>query len=187
MERNTRWRNIMLVIIGLFALVFALGGKTLLPSSVTASPEVKNYAQSTLVELDGTGTDALLSQHSGKPALLFVYASWCPYCKKQFAMLKALQSRYASDQLAISYIALDEDAYDLSRFLMDNYPQLPFTPYHVSPANRESFSTTLIGHGFTPDGAIPHLLLFAPSGKPVKEFKGLTPIPELLDAVQGVM
>lgn len=187
MNRNKRWRNIMLVGIGLLALLFMFSGKSLLPPSFTASPEVKKYAQNTLVVLDDAGLEQILAKNAGKPTLLFVYASWCPYCKKQFPMLKALQARYPQEQLAIEYIALDKDAYDLSRFLMDTYPQLPFTPYHVTVDTHPVFDAALENYGFTPDGAIPHLLLFNGKKQPVKEFKGLTPIADLREAIQPLL
>lgn len=186
MERKSTLRNIALVGVGIVALFFAFAGISMLPSSLTASPEVKKYAENTLVELDGESLVATIDQGAGSPNLLFMYASWCPYCKKQFVMLKALKARFGDD-LHITYVSVDKDAYDLSRFMMDTYPKQPFTPYHAAPKNRESFDAALQRYGFAPSGSIPHLILFDAKGKSVREFKGLTPIPQLLESIKPLM
>lgn len=185
MKLDRRLRNLMLAGFGGLALLLVLGGGNLFPASLTASPEVKKFAETSLVSLDDAGLEKILSENTGKPTLLFVYASWCPYCKQQFTTLNALQTGYPQEQLTIVYSALDKDVYGLSQFLMERYPQQPFTPYHVPAPAREAFDTKLTSYGFTPDGGIPHLFLFDAKGKPLQEFKGLTPLRDLQEALEG--
>lgn len=183
MERNRALRNILLAGIGLIALFLIMGAPEML--GFGPRPEVKAYAERQIAPLDGPSAKRLLATHRGSPTLFFAYASWCPYCKEQAKMLRALQTRYP-DGLKILYISLDDDVYKLGEYLMATYPDKPFTPYHVAMGeDRASFDAAVQELGFTPDGAIPHLMLFDAEGKTAGEFKGLTQIPVLLDAVKA--
>lgn len=187
MERNDKIRNLVLVIIGMFALFLAFGGTGMIRSAgFGVSPEVKTYAERTLVPMDSTHFRELVAANKGKPMLMFVYASWCPWCKKQFPMIKALQMRFGDD-VHFAYVSIDDDSYALSRFLMKEYPKPEFTPYHVSEASRSDFYGALAAHGFTHSGSIPYLILTTKDGGRAAEFRGLTEIPVLRDAIKKAM
>lgn len=183
MERNKGLRNLVLAGFGLIALFLTVSSPETL--GVGPSAQVRAYAEHQLAALDGPSAQRLVASHSGSSTLLFVYASWCPYCKEQFKMLRALQTRYP-DGLHIEYISLDENPYALSEFLMSTYPERPFTPYHVAQGeDRASFDSALAKWGFSPDGGIPHLMLLDADGKKSAEFKGLTQISALTDAIRN--
>lgn len=187
MERNDKIRNLVLVIIGMFALFLAFGGGGMVRSAgFGISAEVKTYAEQKLVPMDGAHFRDLAAATKGKPMLMFVYASWCPWCKKQFPMVKALQQRFGDD-IHIAYVSIDDDAYALSRFLMKEYPKPEFTPYHVSEESRSDFYGTLADHGFTHSGSIPYLILTDKNGGRAAEFRGLTEISVLLEAIKKAM
>jgi thiol-disulfide isomerase/thioredoxin len=166
MERNNTLRNFVLAGLALFAFFIVMGNVQIMPAPAAATPETTLFVENSLVELDGDGLRRIVED--GKPTLLFVYASWCPYCKQQFDVLEQM----TSPELAITYASLDEDAHALSAYLIARYPDMPFTPYLVR--NRYSFDAALDAYGFNADGGIPHLMVFDANGKPVQEFKGLT-------------
>lgn len=176
MERKRRLRNVVLAIIGIVALITIIGGIRLGPSGWDVAPEVRTYADTKLVELNAEKLRAIIQQNSGKPTLLFIYASWCPYCKKQFPIVQAIQARYPAEKLGVAFISIDGDPYELSAFLMETYSEAPFTPYHVSDANRPEVDEVLAQYGFAPEGAVPHLMILDGQGKAAGEFKGLTSV-----------
>lgn len=188
MERNNRIRNLVLVAVGAFALFLAFDGMRLLGSfGFGPSPEVRNYATRQLVPMDGQRFRDVMAEARGKPVLMFIYASWCPWCKKQFPMVEALERRF-SKELHVAYIAIDKDALALSRYLMEHYPTPPpFTAYHVAPEHIGDFYGTLANHGFTHSGTVPYLILADRDGRRAEEFRGLTDIPTLLQAIRKAM
>lgn len=187
MERNDKIRNLVLVIIGMFALFLAFGGMGMVRSAgFGVSPEVQSYAEHTLVPMDSTHFRELAAAAKGKPLLMFVYASWCPWCKKQFPMIKALQLRFGDD-LHVAYVSIDDDAYALSRFLLEKQPTQEFTPYHVAQEQQSDFYGALADYGFTHSGSIPYVILLDKNGERAAEFRGLTEIPVLLPAIKKAM
>ena len=184
MKRKKTLRNLALAIVGSIALLVALTAGGLLPAGFGASKEVKAYAAEQIVPMNGEVIGQVLAGAGDKPTLVFAYASWCPWCKKQFVMLKALKARYGEDELKMVYISLDHDVYALSKFMMEHYPHKPFIPYHVSDEDWDSFKTALSEHGFNNSGTIPYMALVDKNGSPAGEFRGLTQIPVLLDAVK---
>lgn len=179
MERKRRLRNVVLAIIGVVALVTIIGGVRLGPSGWDVAPEIKTYADTKLVRLDAEKLRAIIQQNSGKPTLFFVYASWCPYCKKQFPIIQAIQARYPEEKLGVAFISIDSDPYELSKFLMGTFPEGRFTPYHIPDATRQEVDHALAQYGFTPEGAVPHLMVLDGEGKAAGEFKGLTSVATL--------
>lgn len=159
----------------------------MLPANIGVSEEVQRFTNEQLVPMDGQALHRVLNGAQGRPTLVFVYASWCPWCKKQFPMLRALQARYNDSQLNVVYTSVDKDAFDLSRFLMDEFPQQPFTPFHVAPRNLSGFYDTLGERGFSPQGGVPYLVLVDGQGQRAGEFRGLTEIPVLLEAIKKTL
>lgn len=186
MERKNTIRNLVLVAAGIVGLFMAFGGTGMVASGVGASPEVKAFAENRLVPMDTYEYGQVMAQANGRPTLMFVYASWCPWCKKQFPMLDALQARFNDKELQMVYVSIDKNPYELTRFLMDTYPQQPFTPYHANSRVIGEFYDALAQKGFTHTGSIPYLVLTDKNGKAAGEFRGLTEIPVLLEAIKKV-
>ena len=179
MKRNKTLRNFALAI-GFIVVWFAVVdfAKQHQRTSVSATPETTRYAHETLVPMDGDTLASLIGQ--GKPTVLFLYASWCPYCKQQFGILDSIKR----DDVTFIYASLDESVHALSAFLMQRFPQLPFTPYHVS--GRYSFDSLLKQRGFSPDGGVPHLMVFDKEGNRAAEFLGRTPAEDITRALNTV-
>lgn len=56
------------------------------------------------------GSPVALSSYSGKPVILYFWATWCPYCIDGFPTLNALQRQYESSGLEILAIDILESA-----------------------------------------------------------------------------
>ena len=108
-----------------------------------------------------------------KPILLLIYASWCPYCKKQ---MEALRSIHLSNKnLRIIALSTDREPDDLQRYLQ-KIPPLPFEyPLYVG---REDMRNVIRSYGGNFSGAIPYMGLFK-RGKMVAGISGYTEESEL--------
>lgn len=63
------------------------------------------------------GKPVALSAYQGRVLVLDFWASWCGPCRKSFPFLEGLQSRYASQGLAIVGLSLDDDDDAVATFL----------------------------------------------------------------------
>lgn len=168
MESKKQIRNLVLFAIAALLVLGIFTGSSL-PSLNSGTPETQKYIAEHVVTMDGDKLRTAVKQNG--PTLLFVYASWCPYCKKQIGEFAQLQRQRGGEPLQIIYASLDSDIHALATFMMQQHPNADFTPYHVQ--NGYSFGNALKEYGFTPDGGVPHLMLFGKDGKPITEFKGL--------------
>lgn len=178
--RKFSLRNGILFFI-IFLLLLPLAGHAIKLIQPSYAPEVVAFHDTKLVGMNGTTLSQLLADHHAPQAVLFMYASWCPHCKRQFAIMDELKSQYSPEQLAIYYVAIDADAMELSQFLVDRYPNgVPFTPYHAAPGtNRDALEEALRSMGMHPSGSIPYLVFFNAQRQPVHEETGVTPMGSL--------
>ena len=56
------------------------------------------------------GEEIRVSDHRGKVLVISFWASWCPYCRKQFPVLDYLQKQVGPDQLRVVVVNFKEDA-----------------------------------------------------------------------------
>jgi thiol-disulfide isomerase/thioredoxin len=110
-----------------------------------------------------------------KPTLLFIYASWCPYCKKQMGILKQL---HQESSLSVLSVSTDRSAKDLSEFV--DFHQPPWTSYIYNPIR--GLNVALEPYGLNLPPGVPYMILFK-NGKAVQEFAGLTERAAFLQAL----
>ena len=60
-----------------------------------------------------------LSNLAGKPAILFFWTTWCPYCRKEIKVLNQMYSQLAKDGVVIFGINIGETSYKVKRFFRD--------------------------------------------------------------------
>lgn len=107
------------------------------------------------------------------PKAIFLYASWCPYCKKQMTGFTYFLDKYPVDDIIA--ISTDQDPEKLSAYIK-NGKSMPFTPYIYTGS--ENLMDYIKQAGGTFGGGIPYFAVFE-KGEFKQEFLGLTH-PEIL-------
>jgi len=125
---------------------------------------------------DARTTEAL--EHSvanaQKPVLIFVFASWCPYCKKLFPELLALQAE-EKDTFRLELVSIDRKPGKLEAYLATQ--KLPDGIKIYRYGTEEGLNSLLAfmkTHALHYDGGIPYMTIFLDS-KPVAELVGSIP------------
>lgn len=104
-----------------------------------------------------------------KPFTLFVFASWCPYCKQQMDLFNKLSPEQRAAVPPILAVSIDSQPDVFSRF-MSTHSNLFFETRIYS--GNASLETLLHNYGSGFDGGIPYIAIFK-NQKIVKEFNGL--------------
>lgn len=108
-----------------------------------------------------------------KPTLLFVYASWCPYCQQQFPVISEIKEQY-SDRVNIIGLSTDRSDEALANFLAQKPQPLAFSPYRVKTEHGAGFQDWLRGKGGNFRG-VPYSILFSTDGSIMEIYSGLNP------------
>jgi thiol-disulfide isomerase/thioredoxin len=77
----------------------------------------------TVALFDGTvvGTETL----RGKAVLINIWASWCPYCRKEMPAMESFFRDYAAKGFTILALSMDEEAQTPARFMRENGYSFP--------------------------------------------------------------
>lgn len=121
-----------------------------------------------------------------RPTLLFIYASWCPYCRQQFSVLSQLHAEYGHN-IHFTALSLDSDARQLNRFLVNIPTPFFFDPVILKPTERHSFIRLMQDRGSHFDGAIPHIIVFTEDSAITFERVGLTRADTLVKAFNTLL
>lgn len=87
------------LIIAVLIAIYAYQTRSLLDADREPAPDL------TLTTLQGN--DYRLAEHAGKPALVYFFAPWCPYCSASADNLVRLRQWRERDRLEIVVVALD--------------------------------------------------------------------------------
>lgn len=118
--------------------------------------------------LDGEALTQLLAP-AETPSLLFVYASWCPYCRKQAPIMEQL-ARDFEGKLNIVPISIDEDSQKLAVYLQRS--GFALETFRVDEPDYLRFRKALATSGSQFTGGIPHSVLLGKDGKLIDEVSG---------------
>lgn len=58
-----------------------------------------------------------LSATSGKPAILFFWTTWCPYCRAELKILNKMHSQMEKEGVDVLAVNIGEAGYKVERFL----------------------------------------------------------------------
>jgi len=99
MIRKTIWRGLLAA----WSLTLAAG---LVRAETAASPRYIDGAASLGQTL--AGQTRSLAEFSGKPVIVFFWASWCPYCRAELPVLEKLQVTAGQDKLQVVAVNIED-------------------------------------------------------------------------------
>jgi thiol-disulfide isomerase/thioredoxin len=80
-------------------------------------PILEGSAAPDFTAADMTGATQSLQANRGSVTLVQFWASWCPYCRKDLSLVKALVRQYEGRGLKLVTVSIDEDMDKLKAFL----------------------------------------------------------------------
>ncbi|BDQ38150.1 hypothetical protein SYK_25100 [Pseudodesulfovibrio nedwellii] len=122
-----------------------------------AKPSTGKYPYMGVAELD-----KYLADNTGKPTMLFFWATWCPSCKQEIPELEQLNTTHG-DSVNIIALSVDERVEDLDRFFSKGDINLPV--YWGDQAIAAKYKVE----------AIPTMVIFDKSGKQIFAQAGVFP------------
>jgi len=134
------------------------------------SPEAQAFSN-TIVPFDQARAKDL-TKASGKPLMLHIYASWCPYCRQQNPAIVDLIHQN-DGKMEVVVLSIDQDQNKLADFLAKKPQPLPYTPFIMDASAAASFMQVMRSQRSSFDGSIPYTAFFNKEGKMVEEFSGV--------------
>lgn len=122
--------------------------------------------------IETVGVDSLpeRTRAGNKATLVFVYASWCPSCRKTFPIVNQVALNYQERGLEVVGLSLDEDPSDLVRYLHRTRPVFP--ALRAAPSPPGSLKRAVSDFGGTYPDSIPYLALLDGQGRLVAQSPG---------------
>lgn len=107
------------------------------------------------MELSASQIASVIDKAKGKRAAVFIYASWCPYCRKTMPDIIKIAQEHKGQVITI---AVDQDNDTLKRYLDKNFgAELPFTPIRWDRS--DILARPLARFGIKPGNGIPFTAL----------------------------
>lgn len=136
------------------------------------SPEAYLYSEQ-VGRVNSENVDAALSiPEEAKGKLLFLFTSWCPFCKREFPIVEAIAQEYEQQGIVFYPLSIENDILKLSEFMVTEHPDFAYTPHFLLKNAHVSFNFALHNTGSSFKGGIPYIALLDKSGKMVAEFSG---------------
>jgi len=130
----------------------------LLAGVAQASPGI-GEAPPDLLGKTTKGEEVRLSDRRGKVVMVGFWASWCPYCRKQFPMLESFQRQAGKEQLDVVVVNFQEPPATF-RQLVRKLKDIPVTWAHDRDGSiSEAYGVKSVPHLFVIDrrGALAHV------------------------------
>jgi thiol-disulfide isomerase/thioredoxin len=160
------------ILIILLFIIFSSFSAGLALAAEPTGPQTLEFSR-TLKTLRAADAVSLVHSHKGKPVALFIYATWCPYCRGTMDSIKQVMEEGGFAGVEPVFLSLDTDFVKLSAYLLENdYPKL-FAPYVLKSTGVNTIPDTLraaFGTGFT--GGIPYFALLDANGDLASELFG---------------
>ncbi len=152
-------------------------------ASVQEAKKVSMPAAYSPLNWDQLEAQAALSHE--KPTLIFVFTSWCPFCKKMMPVMTDF-AKTEKDRVNVLAISIDENPEALMRFAKGLNPKPPFPIYlHSSGNERAMVQAFLYKHQLNFSGGIPYMAYLS-EGKPVQQFGGFVEKNILTDVLDRI-
>jgi thiol-disulfide isomerase/thioredoxin len=126
-----------------------------------------------IVTMRASEVAPLLRPQNQKNTFVFVYASWCAYCRQVMPDLVDLSRRGDLSHVNLLFLSIDNRQLKLATYIAQYGYQDSFTPYMVKGSAVNSLENVLSATGATYRGAIPYMAVVSPAGRVLGEEIGL--------------
>ncbi|MEK6746499.1 MAG: thioredoxin fold domain-containing protein [Pseudomonadota bacterium] len=109
---------------------------------------------------------------NGKPTFLFMYASWCSYCKKLMTNITSLKNEGKINEINFLPISVDKQKTKLSHYLLQRDYNKLFTPYIIDNNTEKELENIVAEKGGNYSPSIPYSIIFDANGNAVEEING---------------
>jgi peroxiredoxin len=192
-----RRRVVLFTSLGVFAVVIivAIALASRVPESATTAAAPAQLAVGQKAPGFAVSTTAGpfdLANAGGKPTLLEVFATWCPHCQRETAVLNTLYPKFKGK---LNVVAVSGSEYDMTGPPGEN----PGTPQPESQADVVNFMqkynvtypiafdpNLTVAHEYLQDG-FPQVVLIGANGKILSMRSGEIPLPDITAAVSSTL
>lgn len=152
---------------------------------VTYSAADRDLAESGITIVDPSEIERWLGQQ-GRPRLLYIYASWCPYCREQTPVTTEIMRDYA-DKIDHRSLSFDREKLGLAHYLNNLEKPVLLDPVMASEETYSQIIALLHHHDIYYTGSIPFAVLFDENGKKVAEFNGVVDKASMQSAIETML
>jgi len=108
---NFRWLILPILIAGAFY--------------ITACTDKTDVETGNFITMNKTGYIDFLEKNKGKVVLVNVFASWCPSCQYEMALLNNIYSDFKGENFVMIGLSIDKKMNDLSKFIKEYNVDFP--------------------------------------------------------------
>lgn len=153
-----------------FEKPFPIIGLHMIPMRNVSESEVQQFTE----QIEPISAERIEKElkESGKPTLIFVYASWCPFCKKLMINITSLKNEGKINEINFLPISIDRQITPLSRYILQGGYEKLFTPYIMDGGAENYLRNIVVNMGGNYSGAIPYSIIFDKDGNAIDNFYG---------------
>ncbi len=136
-------------------------------------PESKNIIYNHQAPIPMTTAQVVneFENSDNKPILLYVYATWCKTCSKNFAIINEIAREFQNTELQVIALAIDRDLQpEVLKAYLNHFGDFYFEPRFLT--FKEGFVEFLQKKNIRYDNRIPFTVLISSNGDIVTKFSG---------------
>ncbi len=165
--------------------VLELAGVFMPETDIKADPALVSKFVNDIQPLRSADVIPLIKPANSKPTFFYIYASWCPYCRKLMPKVVEIIIDGTLKDFNVVMLSSDNDFFRLGNYLVAGNYAGKFTPYLLKRSNVQPLDKLLGQMGSSFDGRIPYAAVFDANGKLVSETLGTEHWTDITQAIQS--
>ena len=133
-----------------------------------------------IIAVRAADVPAMLRSKEGRPTILVIYASWCPYCRELMNPLMELVDNGTFARFDVQFLSEDNSFSELAAYLVKQGYETRFVPYFAKKSGVNDLKDVMKTTGSNFRRTIPYVGFFDKNGKMVAEFTGVVDKERLL-------